>query len=174
MMRGMREVKTKYVAIVEDDCVYPKDHFELRPKDNEIAFNQHRWSLYTWNPVYSLKNYIKTNATMITPTKLALELLERRFATNGQQMPIEMCGELGVFEEKLGFPKVKVVELKSENAVVQLDTDFFTVHDPKKESIERRHKKSLGKIKALSIPYWGEAKELTKYFHDNDNLPNAE
>lgn len=167
MLRGIREVKTKYVAIIEDDCVYYKDHFLLRPKDNEIAFNQHRWSLYVWNPIYSLKNYIKTNATMIAPTKLALELLERRFAKYpmGSKMPIEMCGELGVFEEKLGFPKVRVVELKSEVAVVQLDTDFFTVHDASKESIERRHKKTLGKIKATSIPEWGDATNLTKYFN---------
>lgn len=169
MLRGIREVKTPYVAIVEDDTLYPKDHFELRPSDDEtFIYNQHRWSLYTWNPIYSLKNYIRTNATLIAPTKLALELLEERFQRYplGRDMPVAMCGELGVYEQELGLKERKVKDVKSDNAVVQLDTDYFTIHDPKRESVERRHRKPLGKIKALSIPVWGEATELTKYFHE--------
>lgn len=170
MLRGIREVRTKYVAIVEDDTAYSKDHFELRPADeNTFIYNQNRWSLYTWDPVYSLKNYIKTNATLIAPTKLALDLLEERFKKfphDMENIPVAMCGELGCYEKELGLKERRVKEVKSETAVVQLDTDFFTVHDPKKESVERRHKKPLGKIKALSIPYWGEATNLTKYFHE--------
>lgn len=167
MMRGLREVKTKYFAIVEDDCVYPRSHFELRPPEDTFLYNQHRWSLYTWNPIYSLKNWIKTNATLIAPTKLALDLLEERFAKYpmGNKMPVGMCGELGVYEKDLGLTPRKVITVNSEEPVVQLDTDFFTVHDPKKESIERRHTKHLGTIKAYSIPIWGNAEELTKYFN---------
>ena len=170
MLRGIREVKTKYVAIVEDDTVYPKDHFSLRPSDDKtFIYNQNRWSLYTWEPVYSLKNYIKTNATLIAPTKLALDLLEERFSKYPHDMkniPVGMCRELGIYEKELGIKERKVKEVKSDNPVVQLDHDFFTIHDHKRESVERRHRKPLGKIKALSIPVWGEATELTKYFHE--------
>lgn len=170
MLRGIRLVKTKYIVIVEDDTVYPKDHFALRPPDEQtFIYNQHRWSLYTWNPIYSLKNYIRTNATLIAPTKLALDLLEERFAKYPHDMeniPAGMCGELGIYEKELGLKERKVKDVKSDNPVVQLDHIYFTIHDPKKESIERRKKKPLGKIKALSIPVWGEATELTKYFNE--------
>ena len=167
MMRGIREVETKYIAVVEDDCVYPPEHFtKFRPKDNELIYNQHRWSLYTWNPIYSLKNYIRTNATLIAPTKLALEMLEARFKKFplGGEMPLGMCGELGTYEKSLGLPQYKIVDVKSDIAVVQLDTDFFTVHNPAKESVERRHQKKPGVIQAYSIPHWNEATNLTQYF----------
>jgi len=167
MLRGARLVKTKYFAIAEDDTLYPKDHFELRPPEDCFGYNQHRWALYTWNPVYSLKNYIRTNAVLIAPTKLALDLLEERFAKypyDTKDMPVAMSGELGIFEKDLGIEPRKIKDLKSENPVIQLDHDFFTIFNPEKESIERRHRKRLGVIKALDVPYWGKSSELVKYF----------
>jgi hypothetical protein len=167
MLRGMRLVKTPYIAIAEDDCLYPREHFEFRP--DTFAYNYNRWSLYSWNPVYSLKNWIKTGAVMIAPTKLALEVLEERFAKyprDTKNMPNGMCGELGVYEAKLGLTPRKVIDFKTEIAVVQLDHDFFTINDPTKESIERRHTKELGYVRALSIPHWNEAKNLTDLFHE--------
>jgi hypothetical protein len=173
ILRAVRLVKTKYIAVVEDDTVYPKDHFGLRPPDDEtFVYNKHRWSLYSWEPVYHLKNWIKTGAVLIAPTKLALDLLEERFAKypmDTVNMPLGMMGELGVYEKELGLRPRKVVELASENPVVQLDTDFFTKINEEKETIERRHRKSMGKIKALSVPYWGCAKNLTKYFYEGCN-----
>lgn len=169
MLRGMRLVKTPYVAIAEDDCLYPKEHFEFRPPEDSFAYNYNRWSLYSWNPVYSLKNWIKTGAVMIAPTKLALEVLEERFKKypyDTKPMPNGMCGELGVYEAKLGLTPRKVLDFKTEIAVVQLDHDFFTINDPKRESVERRHTKELGYVRALSIPYWGSAKDLTDLFHE--------
>lgn len=170
MLRGIREVKTKYVAIVEDDCLYGPSHFtEFRPKDNELAYNQHRWSWYSWDPIYSLKNYIKTNATLIAPTALALEALEERFSKYPHDMeniPVGMCGELGMYEKELGVTPRKVVEWKSTEPVVQADHDYFTVHNPEKESVERRHRKKHGVIQAYDIPHWRHAEDLEKYFHE--------
>lgn len=167
LMRGIRLVKTKYVAVVEDDCLYPEDHFELRPPDEEtFVYNKHRWSLYTWNPVYNLKNWINTGAVLIAPTKLALDLLEERFAKYpmGSEMPLGMCGELGMYEKELGLKVRKVITLMSKNPVVHLDHDYFTVLNKEKETVERRHKKSLGIIQAYDIPYWGKARGITDLF----------
>jgi len=167
MLRGVKIVDTEFFAIVEDDTLYPKDHFELRPPVDKFAYNQNRWSLYTWDPVYNLKNYIRTNATLIAPTQLALESLEERFKKyphNMKDIPKEMSGELGYFEKELGVTLRKTVELKSDNSVVQIDHDYFTVFDDRKESVERRHRKSLGKIKANVIPIWGSAEEIVKKF----------
>jgi len=170
MLRGIRMVKTKYVAIAEDDCLMPKSHFtEFRPKDDEFAYNQHRWTWYSWSPIYSLKNYIKTNATLIAPTNLALEALEERFAKYPHDMkdiPVGMCGELGCYEKQLGVTLRKVVEWKSIEPVIQADHDFFTVHDASKESVERRHKKKHGVIQALKVSPWGKSIDLQKYFNE--------
>ena len=166
MLRGVRLVKTPYIAIAEDDCLYPMEHFKFRPPEDTFAYNYNRWSLYTWNPVYSLKNWIKTGAVMIAPTKLALDLLEERFAKYpmGGVMPHGMCGELGMFERELGITPRKVMDFKTEIAVVHLDHDFFTKQNPARETVERRHRKELGYVRALSIPYWNEANKIVEYF----------
>ena len=104
---------------------------------------------------------------MIAPTKLALEVLEERFAKyphDTKPMPVGMCGELGIFEAKLGLTPRKVMDFKTEIAVVQLDHLFFTKNDPVKETNERRMTKELGYVRALSIPYWNEASKLTDLF----------
>jgi hypothetical protein len=166
LMRAAKMVKTPYFAVVEDDTLYPPDHFTYRPPKDSLAYNYNRWSLYTLNPVYSLKNWIKTGAVLIAPTKLALETLEERFAKYpmGGKMPNGMTAEIGTSEKELGLPIKKVVNFKSENPVIQIDHDYFTKTYEEKETIERRHRKQLGDIRALSVPYWGEAKELVKYF----------
>jgi len=168
LMRGMRLVKTKYVAVCEDDTLYSPDHFTFRPPEDSFAYNKHRWSLYSWNPIYHLKNWIKTGAVLIAPTKLALTLLSERFTKYpmGGEMPLGMCGELGVYEKELGLEVRKVITFSSQNPVIQLDTDYFTKINETKETVERRHKKSLGEIKALSVPYWGESKNLVRYFNE--------
>lgn len=170
LMRGIRLVNTKYVAVVEDDCLYTKEHFtEFRPKDDEFAYNAHRWSWYAWKPeIYSLKNFIRTGASLIAPTKLALDLLEERFAKYpmGSEMPLGMCGELGVYEKELGLKQRRVIDFKSTTPILQTDHDFFTVLDPKKETIERRHRKKLGIIQCYDIPIWGKAIDLKKYFNE--------
>ena len=45
-------------------------------------------------------------------------------------------------------------------------SDYFTVYDPKKESVERRHKKGHGVIQALEIPFWGKSIDLQQYFNE--------
>ena len=45
VLAGLREVKTEYVALCEDDCLYVPEHFAYRPKD-KIAYNLNRWLLH--------------------------------------------------------------------------------------------------------------------------------
>lgn len=167
MLRWVRMVKTKYVAIAEDDTLYTKEHFDYRPRENEFAYNQHKWSLYTWNPVYNLKNFLKTNAVMICETKLALEALEERFVKyphDMENMPIGMCWELWCYEDGLWITPRKAVWFKTDEPVVQLDHDFFTPYNKEKETTEHRHQKELGTIQAYDIPIWWRSGELIKMF----------
>ena len=43
---GVQNVKTKYVAMVEDDTLYSLEHFSHRPtSDNVFSFNHNMWFL---------------------------------------------------------------------------------------------------------------------------------
>lgn len=166
MLRAAKIATTQYIAIAEDDTLYPPGYFD--EKRGNVLFNQHRWSLYTWNPVYNLKNYIRTNATFIGNRELVIEALEERFAKYpmGSDMPAAMSAEIGMknCEIDLGVTVRQAKEYKGESPVVQLDHDYFTAFNTEKETIERRHRKSLGAIQAYDIPVWGKASDLTNLF----------
>lgn len=166
MLRGAKMVKTPYLAVAEDDTLYTKNHFRCYRHPNAFCYNQNKWALYTWDPTYSLKSWIRTNAVMVAPTQLTIDTLEERFKKYpwGGNMPHGMDGELGVYEKVLGITPRSIRDFKSTEPVVQLDHDFFTIGNPLKETIERRHTKKLGDIQAYDIPVWGRAEDLIKEF----------
>jgi hypothetical protein len=105
LLKGAKLATTKYIAVAEDDTLYSKEHFAFRPPDNCFAYNLTRWTTYTWGePIYSLKNFIKTNAVLIAPRESVIEALEERFAKYPHDMeniPLGMCGEIGFYEKEL-------------------------------------------------------------------------
>ena len=40
---GVKAVKTKYVATVDDDALYPLNHFAYRPPENTFAYDTNMW-----------------------------------------------------------------------------------------------------------------------------------
>lgn len=158
MLRGAKTAKTPYVAIAEDDTLYPKDHFfSFRPPPDSFGYNMNRWGILTWgNPVYFWKRQM-ANATMIAPRKLMVEALEERFEKG---MPEERCGELGKekIEHRLGVIIRKAVEFYTKTPVLGFSHDFGL--DP----LERKHKKFVWYIRAYDIPQWGKAKNIVKKF----------
>jgi hypothetical protein len=168
LLKGVKLATTPYIAVAEDDTLYTKEHFSSFRPDNAFAYNDHRWSIYTWGePAYSLKNWISTNAVLIAPTKLLIESLEERFAKYPHDMPNippGMCGELGSYEKQLAVTPRKKVIFKTLDPVVQFDHDYFTGSDTKPNLIERRHHKIMGTIRAYDIPVWGRSIDLVKKF----------
>jgi hypothetical protein len=178
ILRGAKLATTPFVATADDDCAYPTGHFNCaRPPMDTFLYNSNRWSLYTWSDpaVYSLKNYLRTNAAFIAPREQLITALEERFA----KFPIDdpatlknewMGGEVGMkkAEQNMGVTVQKIMDFKSEFPLVQMDHDFFTVFREDKETVERRHRKKPGIIQAYDIPYWGRAEELTKYFKEQN------
>ena len=161
MLRAAKIAKTKYVAVAEDDSLYTKEHFHsFRPKDDEFAYNMSRWALHTWgNPVYSWKNRV-VNVTLIAPRELLIQALQEREdkylngTTNGYG------GEVGRpnVEKTLKLPHYKLVQFNTVDPIV--DFNHVNSIDP----LEQSKRKAPAKLQALSIPYWGEAKELVKNF----------
>lgn len=161
MLRAAKVATTPYVAIAEDDCLYPKEHFILRPAMDKFLYNQNRWSVFTWGvPMYSWRNR-KSNATLISPRDLLIEALEERFAKWPQGTPEELTGELGrrMVEKNLGVTHRKSKELYSEVSVIQLN------HDNASEDRQRRHRKAPGPMKSFDLYYWRYAKDIVRRYN---------
>ena len=158
ILRGAKLAKTPYIAIAEDDTLYPQDHFAMfRPPLDTFGYNMNRWGILTWGkPTYFWKQQM-ANCTMIAPRKLTIEALEERFKKG---MPEERCGELGKekIERRMGVSIRKHVDFYSKNPVLCFNHDFSL--DP----LERAHKKAMWWIRAYDIPIWGQAKTIVKKF----------
>ena len=158
LLEGAKQATTPFIAVVEDDVLYPPEHFVFRPKMDEFAYNQHRWALFNWwKPTYNWRNRV-SNCSLIAPRELVIEVLEERNAKHPNGWPY--VGELGRWriDRVLGTKPRKIVEWHSEIAVIQIN------HDDASEDRQRRHWKNWGPMKAYDIPHWGRAEDLIKKF----------
>ncbi len=160
MLKAAKMATTRYIATAEDDVLYSEDHFTyMRPKANEVAYNMSRWSLFTWNPVYSVKNRIN-NSTMIAPRDYWIEAWEERLKKFPEDFPIHRISEIGRNnqEEWMGVSKRNMVKFWSGIPVIDINHDFGT------DTVANQHTKKLGEHRALDIPYWGRADKITELF----------
>lgn len=160
LLRGAKEATTDYIAVAEDDTLYPKEHFEYRPPMDTFAYNQNRFGLFTWGkPTYFWKDRI-SNSTLIAPRKLTIEALEERFNKYPNGTPPHFTGELGRrnIEDKLGVTHRKTEWFSTEISVVRID------HELGIDRLSRTHRKGKGILQAYDIPYWGKAEDIVKKF----------
>ncbi len=164
LLKGARLADTPYIAIAEDDTLYTRDHFSFRPPLDSFGYNLGRWSLYTWGPpTYS---YIKSlmGCAGIYPRDLAISALEERFDRYRDKIPFKYFGELGRYEKYLKVTVHPVVEFYSNPPIIQINHDYFSTIPNTPELIARRHRKRMGFVRALDIPYWGKASEIVRRF----------
>lgn len=158
ILRGAKLAKTVFIAIAEDDTLYPKEHFaNFRPPMDSFGYNMNRWGILTWgNPIYFLRQRM-ANCTMIAPRELTIEALEERFKKG---VPEEKCGELGQekIERRLGVTPRKSAGFYTKAPILSYSHDFAL--DPR----ERDHKKVVREIRAFDIPTWGRAEDIVKKF----------
>lgn len=159
MLRGAKMATTPFIAMVEDDVLYPKEHFEFRPPTDTFAYNMTRWSLFTWNPIYHYRAW-RGNFALIAPRELMIEALEERFKKYPDGMPEGLAGELGreQIEKRLGVTPRKSMEFHTGTALVVMHHDFEL------DQMAREHRKGMGKLRAHDIPHWGKAEDLIKKF----------
>jgi hypothetical protein len=158
LCRGAKLADTPYVAMAEDDVLYPPHHYDgPRPPADAVSYNRSRWSLFTWDAIYCLRRRI-SNCTLIAPRKLLIEALEERLARHpeGDSYPNQHVGEVGrgSVEQRLGVTNRKMVEWWSTVPVVQLN------HPGGNDERQQEQHKAHGEIRAHDIPYWGKAREI--------------
>lgn len=79
MLRAAKVATSEFIAVAEDDTLYPKEHFSFfRPDKDTFAYNMNRLALFTWDPIYSWRDG-KSNCALIAPRKLVISALKERF-----------------------------------------------------------------------------------------------
>lgn len=169
LLKAARLVSTPYIAIIEDDTLYSKDHFTCyRPPLDTFAYNIHRWSVATWGePVYSKKD-LKAGAAGIYPRFELIDALEEKLSV----VPLNASPDYGFIMGEPGTGgearlNIKIRKSKGFNSVIpiiQFNHDYFSNARNDKEMIARRHTKSFGIVRAYDIPYWGRADKLISRF----------
>ncbi len=105
---GVKQAKTKYVALVEDDCLYTKEHFDYRPPDGVFGYNHNRYNLLSEREIeFSMRDRHVLSQCICEKDLLLAAMKEREKV----KPPPELCGEFGVdrYERAMG-----VTERKSE------------------------------------------------------------
>ena len=176
MLEGAKIATTDYIAMVEDDMFYSKEHFEIRPPDLQtFGYNWNRWSLFTFGePTFSFKRRY-CNGCSILPRLELIDALEERFSKHST-IPHILNGELGYakVEKNLGVTVRKSVELYSKVPVVQIHHVYGTpgIGVPASQlkpgdtlDLEKRKtRKKMGMMRAYEIPGWGRSEEFIKHF----------
>jgi len=163
LLMGAKAAKTKYVALAEDDTLYPPHHFfEYLPPEDTFAFNFSRWNFFTWSrpPCFSLRSR-RILATLIAPRQLLIQDLEERFASypDASKIPLSLMVEPGRdLEQRLGVAPKKAIDFYSNIPVVV----FSHPEALGFQGLGKR--KATGKIKAIEIPYWGRAEDVLKLY----------
>lgn len=160
LLRGAKMAKTDYIAVVEDDTLYPREHFRQRPSKNRIGYNMNHWSLFTWGvPTYSWRNR-RGNYSMLSYRKLVIEALEERFKKYPNGTPENITGEIGrpMVERNMGITLREVEEFETTVSIINFN------HDKASDDLQLRQRKSLGNIQAFDVPFWGRAEDLVKHF----------
>jgi len=162
MLRAAKVATTKYVAIAEDDTLYPYEHFhDFRPADNEFAYNINRHGLFTWGkPVYFFK-YRQSNSTLIAPRELLIKCLEERYAKYPEGTPQRYTGEVGRknIERLLGLPHYNCREFQTiPTAVLRIDHPFGI------DELAKSGRKGHGIQQCYDIHHWGKAEDMVKRF----------
>lgn len=160
MLRAAKAAKTEYVAMAEDDVLYTKEHFlEFRPPKDKVSYDRSRWSLFTWDPIYCVRQRI-SNCSLIAPTGLIIEALTERRNKWPEGPPNELVGEVGreKVDKRLGVTVRGCVEWYCSSPIVQLN------HPSGTDETQRTRWKRHGQIKAYDIPHWGKAVDVARIY----------
>lgn len=156
VLRGAKFADTPYIAIAEDDTLYPKEHFAFRPKPGYVAYNMTRWAMFTWRtfrrPIYFYRKR-PSNSTMLCDRELVIETLGKYYDDD--------FNFIGTIEpEEIGFKdrSINYEEFYSYEPVVNLNHDYSIDH------LETTHRKCPWPVQAYELPKWGHAEDVLSRF----------
>lgn len=160
---GAKAADTKYIALCEDDVLYPVSHFKYRPATGVFAYNLNVWNFYTWTPIFSHKENGRRNLYgLICERDLFIEAMEERFARwpDDSKINLGLWAEPGKYENQL-----KVTVRKSEGFYSDVSLVAFS-HEESLSFGGLGKRKKLGEVRATAIPLWGDVSKVLNLYHE--------
>lgn len=160
ILRSAKMANTPYIAIAEDDTLYPKEHFEFRPPLNKVAYDLNRWVIFTWGtPFYFHKPHFCTGG-MIAPRELLVFSLEERLNKYPNEMPPGLLKEVGRndWEKRNRITQIPSISYYAKYPYLCFNHDFSV------EFGQINHNKKAWPVRAYDIPKWGRAEDVVKLF----------
>jgi len=167
---GAKAAKTKYVAMAEDDVLYPPEHFQSRPsKDNILYYDMNKWSVFTWSKpmVYSYRDRMII-FTLICLRSMLVDALEERLE-KWPDYDTAFCGEPGRYDDKLnvvprqtekGWGGAPMIVFSHPYALGYITTPPGRTH-----AVGER--KALGPVRGNYIVPWGSVHEVMNLYDPN-------
>lgn len=161
---AVKQVKTDYIAIAEDDVLYSPEHFKKRPtREDVFAYNIACWSIYTWSkpPIFSYTGR-RNFGQLICKRDLFIQAMEERF-NKYKEVPDELINnavwaEPGKYESQLGVTPQQTEVFYTDPANIMFTHPEGLSHNT------LGFKKRLAPIRAYEIPYWGRAEEVVRLY----------
>ncbi|HUV42446.1 MAG TPA: hypothetical protein VMY36_00900 [Patescibacteria group bacterium] len=156
-LRGAKLAKTPYIAIADDDTLYPEQHFQFRPNKEGFFYNLNRWHLFTWGRSYYFHKPRCGGGLMIATRNAIIKAIENRLQ-NLDKMRHGLHGELGDKRVMLKYDLIKAETFYTKAPVVS----FY--HQKSMDKLNQRRRKYPWPVRAYDIPIWGKAKNLRRKF----------
>lgn len=158
---GAKAATTKYIACVEDDTAYAKEHFDHIPSPGKFAYNMSVWSLYSWSKpaLFSYKDR-RNLSGLICERDLFIEAMEERFSRwpDDSKTNKDIFGEPGKYERQLGVQVRLTEEFYSDVPNIMFS------HETALSFQGLGKRKKLGHLRALEIPVWGRAETMMQWY----------
>jgi len=166
MLVGARVAKTRYVAMAEDDILYPYEHFHTQyPANGEFLYDTNRRLIFTWKtPMFSTKGRIITGMLLCEREGL-IEALEERFDKypTPESIDIKVFGEVGRNEKEMGLKVRKVGRFGATVPSIMVN------HEDSISYFYMGKNKASGVSPVGHIEGWGTAVELMHIIQGNCN-----
>lgn len=157
MLRGAKLATTKFIGIADDDVLYPKEHFQFRPKEDGFYYNFNRWQLTTWGTPRYFHKPRAGNGCMIATRELVVDAMERRIEANPNLVHF-FTKELGTSRRMRKYDKLVAQSFYTSEPLAVF------VHDLSADMDAKRHRKIIWPVRAYDIPIWGRAEDVLKKF----------
>ena len=149
------------MSTAEDDVLYPKEHFDYRPPKDVFAYDENKWSIFTWVKPSLLSFKKRRTMTSLTVTREALvKTLEERFAKypDPDNIPLPIWGEPGRHEYHLG-----ITPLVHERYDAAVPSIVFSTPEALAYG-HLGHRKAHAPTRTTVVEPWGTAEEILKFY----------
>lgn len=150
MLRAFELAETPYVAMADDDTLYPKEHFRYRPEKQPFAYNMTRWHLFSWgDPIYFYKP-LPGNGLFIGDRLKSIKALKARLASGHA----EEYHELGTRRSTVEMDGGSWERFYTTDPVVS----FY--HEGSIDKANQRRRKKMWPVRAYDLPVWGRVEDV--------------